>query len=169
MADIYSCSKVGKLNLWMITIRNTTEEDIDFISAHAYRLSEFGPPEWRDQQQMTTADIKHNIDAIRSNDPNIGTFIVVDKNGERLGFIYLTMQTDYFTNELHAHISDIVVIKSAEGKGIGKLLMERADDWARSKGCRWITLNVFAENHRAQAMYEKGGFKKEWIKYLKQL
>jgi ribosomal protein S18 acetylase RimI-like enzyme len=153
----------------MITVRKSTEADIDFVSAHAYRLVEFGPPAWHDQQEMTQADIQHNIDAIRSNDPDIGTFIAIDSNGDRCGFIYLTMQPDYYTNEKNAHITDIVVTREAEGKGAGKLLMQKAEEWAREKNARWVTLHVFAENTHAQAVYEKVGYQKEWIRYLKQL
>lgn len=153
----------------MINIRQSTEADIDFVSAHAYRLVEFGPPAWHDQKEMTKADIQHNIDAIRSDDPDIGTFIAIDDNGERCGFIYLTMQPDYYTKEKQAHITDIVVTKEAEGKGVGKLLMQKAEEWAKEKHARWITLHVFAENIHAQAVYEKVGYQKEWIRYLKQV
>ena len=79
------------------------------------------------------------------------------------------MQTDYFTGEQHAHVNDIVVTKDAEGKGAGKLLLAKADEWAKEKNARWITLNVFDENFRASTVYEKAGYKIEWIKYLKTL
>jgi ribosomal protein S18 acetylase RimI-like enzyme len=79
------------------------------------------------------------------------------------------MQTDYYTREQHAHITDIVVIEKAEGKGIGKSLLRKADQWALEKKARWITLNVFEGNVNAKAVYEKAGFQKEWIKYLKPL
>ena len=153
----------------MITIRPSTAADVEFVAAHAYRLVEFGPPAWRDQQVMTEADIKHNIAAILSGNPDIETFIAIDGAGKACGFIYLTMQTDYYTQERHAHITDVAVTKKAEGKGVGKLLLQKADEWARQKSARWITLNVFEGNTHAQAVYEKAGFQKEWIKYLKQL
>jgi ribosomal protein S18 acetylase RimI-like enzyme len=153
----------------MITIRKSTEADIDFISKHAYRLIEFGPPAWRDANLMTAADIRYNIAAIRSNDPDVGTFIAIDAKGERCGFIYLHLDTDYYTKEKYAHISDIVVSKEAEGKGVAKLLMQKADEWAREKKVPWITLNVFANNTHAQEVYEKLGYQKEWVKYIKLL
>lgn len=153
----------------MITIRKATGADETFISEHAYRLVEFGPPKWREQKMMTQADTKHNIAAVKSDSPDTEVFIAVDNEGERCGFLHMTMQTDYYTQERHAHITDIVVIKKAEGKGLGKLLMQKADDWAREKKARWITLNVFEENKHAQTVYEKAGFQKEWIKYLKEL
>lgn len=79
------------------------------------------------------------------------------------------MQEDYFTGEQHAHVNDIVVTAEAEGKGAGKLLLAKADEWAKQKNARWITLNVFDENFRARKVYEKAGYNIEWIKYLKEI
>ncbi len=152
-------------------IRKATLADIPFVEAQAYRLLEFGPPSWRsgDTIAMTQADINHIKSAMASTSGEKEVFIAEDEAGNRVGFLHLTMQTDYYTGEQHAHITDIVVIKSAEGTGVGRQLMQKADDWAREKNARWITLNVFEDNKHAQAQYEKRGFKKEWTKYLKEL
>ena len=52
---------------------------------------------------------------------------------------------------------------------MGKLLLAKADAWAKEKQARWITLNVFDKNFRARSVYEKAGYKIEWVKYLKNL
>jgi len=75
------------------------------------------------------------------------------------------MLQDYYTEEMHAHITDIVVIASAEGKGVGRFLLEKADEWARQKNSRWITLNAFEKNTHARKVYEKAGYKQEWVNY----
>ena len=155
----------------MITIRTGLPEDADFIAANAYRLLEFGPPRWRkaEQDQMTAADTRHIITALLSNDPDKSVLIAMDSSGKPCGFIHLTLQPDYYTGELNAHVTDIVVIAEAEGQGVGKLLMEKADEWAREKHARWITLNAFEGNAHARKVYEKAGYEIEWIRYLKQL
>ena len=106
----------------MLIIRKATQDDLTFIEQHAYRLLDFGPPAWRkpDWNLMTKADIMHNTKAILNNDPDTEVFIAIDEDGNRCGFLHLTMQTDYYTNEKQAHITDIVVVKSSEGKGIGR-------------------------------------------------
>lgn len=155
----------------MITIRNGLPEDADFIAAHAYRLLEFGPPPWRkpEHDQMTKADARHITAALLADDPDKSVLVAVDTSGKPCGFIHLTMQPDYYTGDLNAHITDIVVIAEAEGQGVGKLLMEKADEWAREKQARWITLNAFEGNSHARKVYEKAGYEIEWIRYLKQL
>jgi GNAT superfamily N-acetyltransferase len=155
----------------MITIRNGLPSDADFIAAHAYRLLEFGPPPWRKSERdlMTKADARHITAALLSDDQDKSVLIAVDASGKPCGFIHLTMQPDYYTGELNAHITDIVVIAEAEGHGVGKLLMEKADEWAREKQARWITLNAFEGNVHARKVYEKAGYEIEWVRYLKPL
>lgn len=153
----------------MINFRKATNDDISFIEAHAYRLLEFGPPEWRvnDLDNMVRADIHHITQAILSDDPDMAVFIGLNEEGKPVGFIHLSMQTDYYTGQSHAHLNDIVVVKSEEGKGIGQQLLRKAEQWAKEKESRWLTLNVFNENTNAQRSYEKAGFQREWVKYLK--
>jgi GNAT superfamily N-acetyltransferase len=45
--------------------------------------------------------------------------------------------------------------------------MERAEEWARRRGLPFLTLNVFAANARARALYERAGFRPEVLRYAK--
>lgn len=155
----------------MYNIRKATEQDIPFIKANAYRLLDFGPPPWRteDWPAMIQADIHHMSEAILSGSGDKEVFICTNDLEIPWGFLHITLQKDYYTGNTQAHIRDMAVTPEAEGKGIGKLLMEKADDWVKEKGCDCITLNVFIADEHAQRIYEKAGFQKEWIKYVKQL
>ncbi|MGE5377355.1 MAG: GNAT family N-acetyltransferase [Bacteroidota bacterium] len=55
-------------------------------------------------------------------------------------------------------MSDLAVDQKFEGQGIGRLLLEVAEDWTRSNGYHLLTLYVFAGNTRALQIYEKHGF-----------
>ncbi|HYJ63316.1 MAG TPA: GNAT family N-acetyltransferase [Parafilimonas sp.] len=150
-------------------IRKAMPEDALFIAQHAHCMLDFKLPDWRANEKdiMVKADINHLTKALQASDGNDAMFIAEDESNKPLGFVRVNMQTDYFTGEEHAHVNDIVVTKDAEGKGAGKLLLTKADEWAKEKNARWITLNVFDENFRARKVYEKAGYKIEWIKYLK--
>ena len=152
-------------------IRKAMPEDALFIAQHAHRMLDFKLPDWRANEKdiMVKADINHLTKALQASDENDAMFIAEDESNKPLGFVRVNIQTDYFTGEEHAHVNDIVVTKDAEGKGAGKLLLAKADEWAKEKNARWITLNVFDENFRARKVYEKAGYKIEWIKYLKVL
>lgn len=40
---------------------------------------------------------------------------------------------------------------------------------ARSRGYRWLTLNVFAENLRAREVYKRLGYGEDFLKCIKEL
>lgn len=155
----------------MFTIRPANASDEEFIRANAYRLLQFRPPLWRDnsQGQMTRADIRHILESLRSDDPKHPVMIAADSSGKMVGFIHLTLAEDYYTGQQCAHLVDIVVIEESEGQGVGKFLLQQAEDWAISKGSPWITLNAFEGNTHARRIYEKAGYNVEWIRYLKPL
>lgn len=96
-------------------------------------------------------------------------FVAEDPAGTPLGFVHVEMATDYFTRELHGHVSDIVVAAEGEGRGVGTALMLAAETWARRQGYRLLTLNVFADNRRARELYERTGYRPDTTKYVKEL
>jgi ribosomal protein S18 acetylase RimI-like enzyme len=63
----------------------------------------------------------------------------------------------------------LAVAPEAEGRGVGRALMARAEEWARDNRLPHLTLNVFATNGRARALYERLGYRPDTVKYLKPL
>ena len=56
------------------------------------------------------------------------------------------------------------ILLSYTGQGIGKLLLNKVDEWARKYGVTRLELTVMAHNENAIKLYEKMGFNKEGIK-----
>ena len=50
------------------------------------------------------------------------------------------------------------MLKTYQGKGVGKLLYEKALYCARQKNADYVWLGVWEENHRAIRFYKKNGF-----------
>jgi ribosomal protein S18 acetylase RimI-like enzyme len=100
-------------------------------------------------------------------DPERLFVIALRDDGVRVGFLYVTTLTDFFTGERHAHISDLVVSREGEGVGVGRALMDAADQWSRQQGHRFVTLSVFPDNRRALALYERLGFQTDVFRMLK--
>ncbi|WP_349410052.1 GNAT family N-acetyltransferase [Pseudalkalibacillus sp. SCS-8] len=153
----------------MIEIRNMREEDKDFILDLSSRLSDIEYMSWRDRQQMQMKQREIVKEAIDSNTSTEEIFVAVDIHGTQMGFIHLTESRDYFTNEKQAYISLLAVSKEGEGKGIAKRLMAQAEDWAKNKGYKQLTLNVFSSNERAVGFYENLSFHNEVQKMVKEL
>jgi ribosomal protein S18 acetylase RimI-like enzyme len=58
----------------------------------------------------------------------------------------------------------IALKKEYRGKGIGTILMDKAEDYVRGRGARRIELEVFAKNTGAKKLYETLGYVVEGVK-----
>ncbi|SRR5258708_29367771 len=56
------------------------------------------------------------------------------------------------------NIHDVVVTRKHRGKGLSKLMLQRAEAIARRLGCCKMTLEVLEGNRTAQAVYKSLGF-----------
>ena len=150
-----------------MTLRPGTADDAAWILPLSARLHDFGPPAWRDRGVMDAA-VEASIEAALLR-PEAGQIVLVaeDTSGRPAGFIHLHSATDFFTHEAHTHVSDIVIVPEAEGRGVARMLMDAAEHWARSQGHRLLTLNVFEGNARARRLYEKLGYAADTLKMIK--
>jgi len=152
-----------------IHIRPFTPSDINFIESLIPRFSEFDLPTWRQREEIDQANFDALKKAMETPEPGSAIYIAEDETGKRAGFLHLQTQTDYFNGKKAAYISDIAVDSAFEGRGVGRLLLEKAEDWARAEGCHLLSLYLFSCNSHARSIYEKLGFKEEVTKYIKPL
>lgn len=150
-----------------IRIRPGTDADRDFVVDTAQRFSAFGPPPWRSAVELVAGEVRCLDDFFDGRMSGCALLVAESAGGEPLGFAFLEPHVDYFSGERHGHLGMIAVTAQAEGGGAGKALMNAAEDWARAKGFRTLTLNVFEGNHRARAFYERHGFRVETLRYTK--
>lgn len=76
-----------------------------------------------------------------------------EENGKVIGMVAGKFQTGAF------YVGDIIISESARGKGVGTLLMQRAEKYARRLGAHMMWL-VTGKGLRSNAFYQKLGFKK---------
>ena len=81
-------------------------------------------------------------------------FVAVDPRGIVVAWVAVSLPI-WLIAGMRAEIEGFVVDESVRGKGAGRLLLERAEAWARASGCTKLRLlsNVIREN--AHAFYEK--------------
>ena len=152
----------------MSLIRPATPADRDAILRLTERLGDFPVPPWRTAAEIARADHPILLAALRG--PGEGHLLLVAEEGGRLlGFLFAAERADYFTGERLAHVEDLALDPGAEGKGLARQLMEAAERWARERGCRRVTLNVWAQNERAIGLYQRLGYQPETVHYLKEL
>lgn len=152
----------------MIAIRPAGPQDRAFALGTVMRLGDFGPPPWRTSEEIGEADARV-VRAFFEKPPEGASLLVAEAQGAPLGFIYLEVLRDYFVGEEHGHVGILAVTGAAEGKGAGGALMRAAEAWARERGYRRLTLNVFDGNARARAVYDHLGYRPETLRYVKLL
>lgn len=83
--------------------------------------------------------------------------------------LWLGNAIDQVTGDRHAHIFLLYVIPSHRRRGIGRALMEYAENWARQRGDRQIGLQVFQINQPALHLYTKLGYEVQSLWMVKPL
>ncbi|MEW5835878.1 MAG: GNAT family N-acetyltransferase [Lysobacterales bacterium 14-68-21] len=145
------------------------EDDDDFILGLVPRFVEFDLPAWRRRHECIEGirrDIAHHLD---DQPPNSFLFVAEDADAERVGFLHLQKTQDFFTGRTNCHISDVAVAPGHEGRGVGRALLQHAEEWAREHRCALVTLAVFPGNGKARGLYEAMGYDVDLLRLAKPL
>lgn len=89
--------------------------------------------------------------------------------GNKVGCLWVGNGIDQVKGDRHAHIFLLYVAPKHRRQGIGKSLMQLGEDWAKSRGDRQISLQVFQSNQPAVNLYSHLGFQTQslWmVKYI---
>ena len=148
-----------------LTLRAATVADGPALAALADRLAAFDLPPWRTAREISDADAVAMMAAIVDASPD-NEVLIAERGGEVVGCLHMQAATDFFGLR-HGHISVIATTRAAEGTGVARALMERAERWTAQRGLPLLTLHMFAANERARRFYEKAGFAAEIVKYAK--
>lgn len=98
------------------------------------------------------------------------TIIVAEIEGEVVGLMSFHVLDLLYGSGRLGRITAIVVTESMRGKGIGKVLMEKAEALAREAKCNVIELTTSNRRADAHKFYESLGFEathKRFTKHLK--
>jgi ribosomal protein S18 acetylase RimI-like enzyme len=97
----------------------------------------------------------YNLETLQNQVEEGQLFYVLKENGKPLGFIGLELLT---TKKNEIKIQKIYVLPDAQGKGVGRKLIEKAIEIAQESGIENVILNVNRFN-KAVSFYQKIGFK----------
>jgi GNAT superfamily N-acetyltransferase len=129
---------------------------------------ETGVAGWRDGDAVRRAVIgwiESSLDAAAA--PGRDVFVAC-AGGELVGSVTVSERA-HFTGEVDAYVGELVVDAGHERQGVGTLLMNAAEDWARSRGLVHITLETGAANRAARAFYGSRDYREEDVRLTKAL
>jgi GNAT superfamily N-acetyltransferase len=93
---------------------------------------------------------------------NGAAFIAETEAGETLGWAAAhESENDIYVERderTFGWISELYVVESARGLGVGRALIEACEDWARKRGLRVIMIGALAGNARALEVYRAAGY-----------
>ena len=122
--------------------------------------------------EQSVAHLAHTVDQYLSNDtllwwvevkrstpsgqiPRMGPSRVK----QPIACLWLGDAIDQIEGDRHAYVFLLYVEPNHRRKGIASALMAKAVEWAKARGDRKISLQVFSDNQPALMMYEKLGYR----------
>jgi GNAT superfamily N-acetyltransferase len=87
--------------------------------------------------------------------------LVADAGTSLLGFIDMEYRQRLGHHRPQAWVNDLVVADASRSQGVGKALLDRAEELASQRGCFRMSLETAAWRDRTHAFYRREG----WIDY----
>jgi GNAT superfamily N-acetyltransferase len=104
----------------------------------------------------TAEEIARRIDGMKNSGEH-AAFVAQLSSGEIAGwigvFVYRAVEAD-----ARAEVSGLVVDARFRSQRVGLRLLQRAEQWAREKGCEVVGLRSNVIRDRAHAFYERNGY-----------
>ncbi|MFC5472281.1 GNAT family N-acetyltransferase [Cohnella suwonensis] len=82
-------------------------------------------------------------------------------SGKIVGFTQLYPTFSSISMKETLVLNDLFVKESYRGRGVSHLLMQAAEDYARTTGAKGLALETANDNMKARRLYEKRGFQLE--------
>jgi ribosomal protein S18 acetylase RimI-like enzyme len=145
----------------MVTVRKWQEKDKETLVHLNTELQDFEhelrPSRRRGQemsQEYTTSLLEQLTD---SEEP--GEIFVAELEGKVVGFVSCFLAKDSLeTVQSEVMIEDLVVARTARGKGVGKALTEAVQTYALEHGITRVVVSVLHQNASALEFYKSVGF-----------
>ncbi|WP_196137223.1 GNAT family N-acetyltransferase [Aliikangiella sp. G2MR2-5] len=103
-------------------------------------------------------DVKEKLVRAMAERNDVFSFIAYEQD-EPVGLVNCVEGFSTFKAKPLMNIHDLTVKRSHRGKGIARLLMQAAEDLAKSRHCCKLTLEVLEGNEVAKQAYVNFGFK----------
>jgi ribosomal protein S18 acetylase RimI-like enzyme len=97
--------------------------------------------------------------------------LVADDKGELLGYAYAAVEGyDYIALRGPAGVlHDVIVDPGHRGRGVGRLLLDAALKFLRSRGAARVVLSTAERNEAAQRLFARMGFRRTMIEMTREL
>lgn len=110
----------------------------------------------------TPEDVRRRLGQIQQDEQHAvyvadGVGVAELADGEVVGWIHICMRK-LVQVDLLAEIEALVVDASYHRRGVGRLLIQRTEQWAREQGCHAVCVRSNVIRERAHVFYERMGY-----------
>ncbi len=102
-----------------------------------------------------------------------GRIFVADSSGLVVGYVCVRARVVDEARDRsqlsYAMIDDLIVASDYRGRGIGRMLIDQAQYYARRRGAAWLRIGVLASNTNAHDLYRREGFDDHLVMLEKRL
>jgi ribosomal protein S18 acetylase RimI-like enzyme len=145
-----------------ITIRQATSADYDAISPLFVQVDQLHTHAVPDLFQASDAPARTRKWFIQMTTSEDTVLFVAECHGEIAGLVlcavYSSPDFPLFVPRRIVQINELVVREAFQRQGIGRCLMQRAHEWARTQGATDVELTVYEFNTTARQLYEDLGY-----------
>jgi ribosomal protein S18 acetylase RimI-like enzyme len=154
-------------------IDKATESDWPWIAQGQVEIAwtRLGPDRQREAGRQTVEErVAQQVAELCQDEgfPN-EAFVAKTDEGTPAGFVWVAKNHNDFTGQLEASLLNQYVAEPYRGQGLGRRLMETAEEWARQQGLPRISLSVGAHNTLAQRLYKTLGYQVDTLRMTKKL
>lgn len=103
----------------------------------------------------SVGDMKRRIEEINRDDNC--ELLVAESDGSVVAWLLIHVYR-LISSDCLAQVAGLVVDRAHRNQGIGALLMERAEEWARRKKCRGVMLRSRSTRKDAHTFYKRLGY-----------
>lgn len=151
-----------------LQVRRATQTDQPFMFELSPILANVAKLSWHELDTIQTMQRKYITEMLANTSVPNETFIA-QQNNQPIGFIHVRAHNDGVSGETCATVPLLAVSAENQGTGVGTVLIETAEKWAKGLGYRLMHLEVFASNKSAISFYSQTGFQPEILHMVKEL
>lgn len=116
--------------------------------------------------EITEAEVRRNLSALKTS----GETPLVATLGQKLvGMCGVSRRVVIHRPAPLGRITALVVASDAQGQGIGRMLVEAAENWMRKGGCQMVEVTSNDRRADAHALYRHLGYERSSIRFFKKL
>jgi GNAT superfamily N-acetyltransferase len=104
----------------------------------------------------TTAQLRERLRRIQPASQHT-IFVAESAKDEVVGWLHVSRQP-LLEEELRAEVNGLVVADGHRSLGAGARLLAAAEDWARKRGCKGMSVRSNVIRERAHKFYERNGY-----------